>query len=377
MVFLLVGQALEALKGLVQFGLAQRIAQLVESRLERVAARVLAQHQPALRHADRLRPHDLVGLLVLEHAVLMDAGFVRKGVRADDGLVRLDDDAGVVADQLAGVHDLRRVNAGDEVEDRAARVQRHHDFFERGVARALADAVDRDFGLARARADARQRVGRRQAQIVVAVNRDDAVFDAGRVLHDAGDERAKLVGRGVADRVRDVERGGPGLDRFAQHQVQKLRLAAPGVFRAELDVLAQAARIAHHLDTLLHHLLAVHLELVFHVNLGRGEEGVDARAGRVLDGLPGFVNVVLGGARQAADDGRTRRRRSSGWPCPPQARCGARLRGRRARRPESRPRSRPRRAARACAPLRAFRREVMVAPGDCSPSRSVVSKMRT
>ena len=35
-------------------------------------------------------PHDLVGARVLQHAVLVDAGLVREGVAADDGLVRLD-----------------------------------------------------------------------------------------------------------------------------------------------------------------------------------------------------------------------------------------------------------------------------------------------
>ena len=35
-------------------------------------------------------PHDLVGARVLQHAVLVDAGFVRERVAADDGLVGLD-----------------------------------------------------------------------------------------------------------------------------------------------------------------------------------------------------------------------------------------------------------------------------------------------
>ena len=39
--------------------------------------------------ADVLRPHDLVGARVLQHAVLVDAGFVRERVAADDRLVRL------------------------------------------------------------------------------------------------------------------------------------------------------------------------------------------------------------------------------------------------------------------------------------------------
>ena len=40
-------------------------------------------------HADRLRVHDLVGGLLFEVAILVDAGFVRERVVADDGLVRL------------------------------------------------------------------------------------------------------------------------------------------------------------------------------------------------------------------------------------------------------------------------------------------------
>jgi hypothetical protein len=63
------------------------------------------------------------------------------------------------------------------VEQRVARVQRHHDLLERRVARAFPDAVDGDLRLARAGADAGQRVGRSEAEIVVAVHRDDGLPD--------------------------------------------------------------------------------------------------------------------------------------------------------------------------------------------------------
>ena len=52
---------------------------------------------------------------------------------------------------------------------RTARLQQHHDLLERGVAGALADAVDRAFDLARAGLDACEGVGHREAQVVVAV----------------------------------------------------------------------------------------------------------------------------------------------------------------------------------------------------------------
>ena len=53
--------------------------------------------------------------------------------------------------------------------------RRHDDLFERRVAGALADAVDRALDLPRAGADRRQRVGDREAEVVVAVRAEDRV----------------------------------------------------------------------------------------------------------------------------------------------------------------------------------------------------------
>ena len=64
-------------------------AHLLERVGERVPAGVLAQHDLRGFLADRRRVDDLVGLAVGEHAVLVDAGFVRERVPTDDGLVVL------------------------------------------------------------------------------------------------------------------------------------------------------------------------------------------------------------------------------------------------------------------------------------------------
>ena len=69
------------------------------------AAAVLAQHQIGLGQAHVLGPHDLVGAALLEHAVLMDAGLVGKGVAADDRLVALHLNARDVRHQTAGRHE--------------------------------------------------------------------------------------------------------------------------------------------------------------------------------------------------------------------------------------------------------------------------------
>ena len=87
---LLVGQGLEADEGIVERVLAQIVAQLLQLLLEGVAARMLAHDEVGAEQAHVLGPHDLVGLRVLEHAVLVDAALVGERVHADDRLVRLD-----------------------------------------------------------------------------------------------------------------------------------------------------------------------------------------------------------------------------------------------------------------------------------------------
>ena len=57
-----------------------------------------------------------------------------------------------------------------------AGLDRHHDLFERGVAGALADAVDGAFDLAGAGLHGGERVGDGQTQIVMAMDADDGAI---------------------------------------------------------------------------------------------------------------------------------------------------------------------------------------------------------
>ena len=161
---LLVGQSLEAGKHLVELGLARLMAEIGQALAQRVAAGMLAEHELGAREADVLGPHDLVGLAMLEHAVLVDAGLVRERVVADDGLVARDGRADDVGEQARGRVQQRRADAGLEMEAVGARAQRHDDFLQRCIAGALADAVDRAFDLARAGRDARPGCWRRRGR---------------------------------------------------------------------------------------------------------------------------------------------------------------------------------------------------------------------
>jgi hypothetical protein len=99
--FFLVGQGLELFEDRFQFLFGQVVAQGLEMGVQGVAARMLAQDQLVAAQADGLGLHDLIGHGIFEHAVLVNAGFVGKGIGADDRLVGLDHDAGDHAYQTA------------------------------------------------------------------------------------------------------------------------------------------------------------------------------------------------------------------------------------------------------------------------------------
>ncbi len=131
---------------------------------------MLAHHQRGLLHARPFPQHDLVGLRVFEHTVLMDAAFMREGITPDDGLVVLH------RERRRRRHHLRRARQHggvDLVPVRqlvVANLHGHHNFLKRGIARTLADAVDGAFDLPCTAAHARHRVGDGHAKIVVAMH---------------------------------------------------------------------------------------------------------------------------------------------------------------------------------------------------------------
>jgi len=180
-------------------------------------------------------------------------------------------------------------------------LQRHHHFFERGVAGALANAVDRAFDLPRACPHAGQRVRNRHAQIVVTVGRDNHILGARHIPADAIDHLVVFFGRAIANCIGDVQRGRAALDRDFQHLVEKLRVGARGIHWREFDVIAQAAGVCHHLANQLQRLAAALAELVLQVDIRGRHKGVNTLLDRRLDGRPAFVDVILMGARQAAD----------------------------------------------------------------------------
>ena len=212
---------------------------------ERVATGMFAEHDAVGRQADGLGRHDLVTQRIAEHAMLVNAGFMRERVAPDDGLIGLHRKPENGGERLAGGRDVLGANAGGEREAVGADPQRHHDFLQRSVAGAFADAVDGALHLPGAGFNRGQAIGDGEPEIVVAVHGDGRLLDAAHALAKGRDQARELRRDGVADGVRNVERGGAGLDHTLQDRAEEFRVGAGGVLGGELDVVTQGTGIGH------------------------------------------------------------------------------------------------------------------------------------
>src|SRR5271157_2829727 len=127
---------------LIEMAAFKLVSQLLATQSQRVAAGVLAQHQSRIGHAHRLGRHDFVGQRILEHAILVNSGLVRKRIPAGDGLVGLHGNTGDLRQHLAGSIQVLAGDCGFVMIPVGAHPHGHDDFFERRIAGALADAVD-------------------------------------------------------------------------------------------------------------------------------------------------------------------------------------------------------------------------------------------
>eukprot|EP00967_Tisochrysis_lutea_P082991 scaffold115110_cov21-Tisochrysis_lutea.AAC.1 len=93
------------------------------------------------------------------------------------------------------------------------------------------------------------------------------------------------------------------LDDFTQDLVQELQVGPACILRREFNVIAaQGTQVLDSSDCVLDDLLLGHAQLVLHVDLTGGNEGVHPGQLGLLDCLPSAIQVCQLGARQAAND---------------------------------------------------------------------------
>ena len=233
----------------------------------------------------------------------MNAGFMGEGIRADNRLVRLHREAGDAGNHFRGADDLRGVDPRVAAEHVLAGAHRHHDFFQRGIARPLAQAVDRAFDLTRAGLDGGQGVGHGEAEIVMTMHRPHDLIRIGYALDQLGDAFGKLAGQVVADGVRNIDHRGAFLDHRLNDAAEEVQLGTSGVLAGKLHIVDAVAGKAHRPPGRVDDLVGSHAQLLFHVDRAGRDEGVDAPGTRRLDRLEGTRDVLVEGPAQPRHGG--------------------------------------------------------------------------
>ena len=191
----------------------------------------------------------------------------------------------------------------------AAKMNGGGHFFERAVPGALAEPVHAAFDLTGPVLNRGERVGRRHAEVVVAVDRQDRLVDVRDRVLQMTDDAAEFVGEGVAHRVGDVDRRGARVDRGLDHAAEFGKRRAAGVFAGEFHVVRVLRRALDGGDRHVADLVVVLAKLVANVDFGGGDEGVDAAARGDLERFAAGVDVLFDGPRETAGDGAGERRR--------------------------------------------------------------------
>ena len=252
-------------------------AKVLQTHHHGMATAVLCQRQfrATPTHLDGI--HDLVGLAHLEDAVLVDSGTMSKGIFSDDGLAAGYLQATQATDEPGGFKDLAGLDPrGKSGIDIGTGLDRHDDLLERRVAGTLADTIECPFDLSGTGLHGRERIRHGHAEIVMAMDTDHRLGDVSDMVAQVGDQVGVLTGHRVADGVGDIDRVGASLDCSLHNLCQKLRLGTGGILRGELHIRGEGLGLTNPFRGQAQDLLVGFLEFVLAVDLGGGEEDMNA-----------------------------------------------------------------------------------------------------
>ena len=115
--------------------------------------------------------------------MLVDARFVGERIVSHHRLVRGDGHAGDARKQTARLVEFLGLQMVAEIIQVPSRADRHHQFLDRRVAGTLADAAHSALRLPGASFQTGEGIGDREAQVIVAMDREDRPVDDRHVVH--------------------------------------------------------------------------------------------------------------------------------------------------------------------------------------------------
>src|ERR1700756_5258258 len=114
-------------------------------------------------------------------------------------------------------------------------------------------------------------------------------------------EACKLFWNRISNRVRKVDRSGARLDDGFQDRAEGLGVRPSCVLGREFYVVTQRPGESDGIACLFQTLPASDPELVFQMNIGSGEEGMDARPVGRFYRLPRSLDIVAAATSQSGD----------------------------------------------------------------------------
>ena len=181
----------------------------------------------------------------------------------------------------------------------------HRNFFQSRVAGAFADTVDGHFHLSCAVQHTAHRVGRCHAQVVVAVGRNDGLFDALHVFHQIADFCSIFRRQAVARRVGNVDHRCSGSNYRLDDTCQIFVFGTSCIFRIKFHIVHKAARILNGCHRALNDFLAVGVEFIFDVRIRCADARMYALVFGKFQRFGCYVDIFLHGPCQCTDC----------WPC--------------------------------------------------------------
>ena len=169
----------------------------------------------------------------------------------------------------------------------------HDDLLERRVARALAQAVDGALDLRRAIADGLECKGCGHAQIVMRVDRNRNVLDAGHALAQIANTSTKLPRHVIARGVRNIHDRSAGLDRCLDNADQELLIGAARILGIKLDIVDKLTSVLYGVNSALDSLILGHMELVTQMAGAHTQTGMDTGPLSRLEGFCGHFDILI------------------------------------------------------------------------------------
>ena len=126
----------------------------------------------------------------------------------------------------------------------------------------------------------------------MAVNAQHGPADVGRVTDNVANQIGEFFRYGIADRVGEIDGGGAGGNSGLENATQEITVTAGAVLGRKFDVVRERLRIFDRVNGPLENCIARHLQLVFEMNVGCGDEGVDAGFSGMANGLPGTIDIA-------------------------------------------------------------------------------------